>query len=135
MAGASLACWLVRILHAAFIAFVVLVPFMSRTVGFLVIHAMLVPFLYLHWFLNNDTCALTLLECYLRGCPQDRSFVYNVVGPIYNVDPRYVNAVTRVLPLILWCVTLYRIRGMYCRWRRAPHQGKRTWTSLLAYEG
>ena len=43
-----------------------------------------IPFLFLHWFTNNDICALTMLECYLRGIDKCDSYVHGVVGPVYQ---------------------------------------------------
>lgn len=113
----NLVCLFVKLIHIAFIAFIALVPFISRTVAPLFLHFITVPFLYLHWATNNDTCALTLIECYMRGCSQDRSFVYSIVGPIYKVDPAYINTVTKVAPLVLWLVSCIRICSMYTAWK------------------
>ena len=52
--------------HIAIILFVVLTPFIGNYF-FLAIHAIIVPFIMLHWICNNNMCALTLLEQNIQG--------------------------------------------------------------------
>jgi hypothetical protein len=81
----------------------------------LLAHAVLVPFLMLHWALANDTCALTWLEAWLRGTPCDTTFLGRLFGPVYLVSSRHVWAATAVL----WGITLYRLRALKMnRWMR-----------------
>lgn len=41
-----------------------------------------------HWYLNDDTCALTYLESYITGSPLTDTFIGRLISPIYLVsDP------------------------------------------------
>ncbi len=103
------AATVIRILHIAFIAFMVYAPF-SGVDEFLVMHAVLVPFLLLHWLTNSDACALTLLEKKLRGIKNDsESFIHNLVAPIYVIDDCTLRDITTVGTLMLWMVTLRQL--------------------------
>lgn len=107
---AGLAAGLVSVLHWAFVLFMVWAPFSSSRTA-LVLHLILAPFLWLHWLLNDDTCALTLLEKRLRGLQDDsKSFFYALVSPVYKVRDRDVRAMAWLLSVALWFVTLSRVR-------------------------
>ena len=106
--GALVLVALVNALHAAFLAFMVLAPFSSdRRV--LALHLLTTPFLWLHWWLNDDTCALTLLESTLRGVEPSRCFVHAVVSPIYKVADEDVRLASWYASVGLWLVTLARV--------------------------
>lgn len=84
--------------HLLFIAWIVLSPFLGRQTRYLVI--IVIPFLFFHWFINDDTCALTVAECYVRGVPKTGSFVHQVVGPVY--DRAFINSLSTMFLASLW---------------------------------
>ena len=94
----------VRIAHLAFVAFMVLAPFGRNRVA-LVAHLVVMPFVWAHWLLNDDTCALTVLECTLRGVEPSQSFVHSLVGPVYAAG----FDATWVASILLWTVTLTKV--------------------------
>ena len=73
----------IRVLHLAFVAFVVLAPF-SPTPHLWFVHMTVVPSLLVHWLLNSDECALTMLEMRVRGVSKSTSFMGQLVGPVYS---------------------------------------------------
>lgn len=98
------AAGLVGAIHAAFAGFMVLAPFASDR-AWVAAHALVTPFLWLHWLLNDDTCALTLVEARLRGVADRDSFVYKVVSPVYKIRDEecwYASAA-------LWAVSVFRL--------------------------
>lgn len=100
---------LVSGLHLAFLAFMLLAPFTNnRTL--LVAHFWVTPFLWLHWALNDDTCALTALEKLLRGVDDTGSYVHAVVGPVFKIADADVRLASWYASVALWCVTAYRVR-------------------------
>jgi hypothetical protein len=52
-------------LHIIFICFVLIAPFLNSNY-ILFIHSIIMPFIMMHWLLNNNMCALTLLETKMR---------------------------------------------------------------------
>ena len=101
---------LIWLLHVAFIAWYVLVPFFNNH-PMLVLHLFTGPLLFLHWMLNSDDCSLTLIEMKLRGIDDcSESFFWNLVSPIYKPKS---DTVTRqfvwALSLMLWGVTVARV--------------------------
>lgn len=78
---------LVHLVHWAVIAFVVYAPF-SPYPPLWVLGTISLLFIMSHWCLpgpHQDTCALTLMERWLRGCECEDSFFHNIVSPIYKL--------------------------------------------------
>ena len=108
--GSALVAGLISALHWAFVLFMAWAPFSSNRTA-LVLHLVLTPFLWLHWLLNDDTCALTMLEKKVRGLEDDsKSFFYALVSPVYKVRDQQVRGLAWVLSVALWLVTLSRVR-------------------------
>lgn len=99
---------LVRALHLCFVAFVAVTPFTDHR-GLLVLHALVVPFLWLHWVLNDDTCALSVLENRLRGVSVDQTFVHALVSPVYKIRGSTTRLACWAASLALWGATLRKV--------------------------
>ncbi len=98
---------LVALTHVLLVAFVCVAPW-SSVPWVVALHAVLLPFLWVHWILNDDTCALSQLEAHLRGVPVDSSFVHRLVSPVYMVHDSSV----WLISVALWCVSMYRLFKM-----------------------
>ena len=108
----------VRIIHLLIIAFFIIAPFSGKC-DMIVLHAILVPFLYLHWLTNNDTCALTELEKFLCNKKGNmETFVGSIVSPVYKIESNDI----KILTLLLW--TLSFSQSLQC--------SKEVWASALA---
>lgn len=108
MPGRPWCALVIRALHLALLGFVALAPFTSnRTL--LVLHVLLVPFLWLHWALNDDTCALTLLENRLRGVSSEQSFCHALVSPVYKIRDGTARAVCWVASVALWLLAVRKV--------------------------
>ncbi len=112
---------LINLIHLLVILFVIIVPFTNYTF-LLLIHSVIVPFIMLHWLLNNDTCALTLMEKYFRIQMNGGEYVdvkdcisYKLIGPVYNFMNDHVDYSkwTWVMTSTLWFITLYKLRSKY----------------------
>ena len=100
---------LIWVLHMAFCAWVALVPFTDLE-PMLVLHLFIIPFLWLHWATNQNTCALTLIEKRLRGITDDdKSFFFNLVAPIYTPDDVALKHAAWMATLVLWSITLWKV--------------------------
>jgi hypothetical protein len=108
----SLTALIVRAVHVGVIAFVLLAPFSSDP-SVVRAHVWLVPFLWVHWLLNNDACALTVLECKLRGVPTEASFVHSVVSPVYRITQTSAKTLAWVASLLVWGVAVWRAMHMH----------------------
>lgn len=104
-----LASAVVRLIHVAFVAFMALTPFGTCRPA-LVVHVLITPFLWMHWALNDDTCALTVLEKSVRGVSDDKSFFHSLVSPVYKVEDRDVRHLGWLASVVLWLVAVGKVR-------------------------
>lgn len=98
-------CW---VLHLLFLLWVVVTPFTNNE-PMLVLHLMVMPFLWFHWWLNDDTCALTLMEQHLRGVQQEDSFFHSLVSPVYKIRDSDMRTVSWIASIVLWLITLSKV--------------------------
>lgn len=102
---------LVALTHVLVVAFACCAPW-SSVPWVVAMHAILMPFMWVHWLLNDDTCALSQLEAHFRGVPVGSSFVHRLVSPLYMVHEQDVNASVWLVSVALWCVSVYRLFNM-----------------------
>jgi len=78
--------WIINILHFILLVFILGTPF-TCDVHMLTMHLIIVPFILLHWLVNQSVCALTELEKFVTGktC-DDETFFGRLVGPIYKFN-------------------------------------------------
>jgi hypothetical protein len=110
---------LINLIHFLVILFVIIVPFTDSTF-LLLIHSVIVPFIMLHWLLNNDTCAITEAEKFVRiklngGNPvkYNECFSYKLVSPVYNFisdNPDY-SKMTWGITASLWLISLFKLNN------------------------
>lgn len=116
----------IRIIHILFIAWMIYAPF-SGIDTFIVFHAIISPFLMLHWIVHHDGCILTVLEKYARGLEHDtESFIHSIVAPVYVIDDAVLKRVVFACTLVLWGVSLSQIdremiRRVLTHHERKPH--------------
>lgn len=93
---------IVRFLHICLILFIIVVPFWKGSSwALLCLHAMACMTLIAHWIMNEDTCFLTLVECFFRGVQPDKSFMHSLVSPVYKIEDEELKRwVMRITPLL-----------------------------------
>lgn len=116
------AATVIRGLHLLLVAFVVCAPFTSSR-PLLVLHALTIPFLWLHWVLNDDTCALTVLESRLRGVRGESTFAHALVAPVYALPDGATRVACWLATAGLWALTLRKVG-----WRDVTAE---LWTACL----
>lgn len=112
----KLLLFLINICHIALIAFIVLAPFFGSNY-LLVLHAIIVPFIILHWILNNNMCALTLAEQAIRekmsGKPvnKDECFTCKLIEPIYDfkMNNEEMSTLIYVITIGLWLTSVGKL--------------------------
>jgi len=103
---------IIKILHILFIFFV-LFGFLSNDPLMLILYLVTLISLQLHWYLNDDTCFLTIMERTLTGRTNDESFMYQLVSPIYKINDKYLSLISKVVVLILIIFTLIKLWKMH----------------------
>jgi len=95
-------------IHLLFFITMLIVPFMKNKQN-LEFYSLLVPFIFFHWSVNDDTCALTQMEMYVTGNSKDDTFFGRVVGPIYKMDDNEANKLLKSLLFGLWLLVQFRL--------------------------
>ena len=94
-------------LHLLFIIFVTTTPFISDNPLILLYYCFIMFFVMFHWYLNNDTCVLTLIEAKLRGTKDNDTFMGRLIKPIYNVSSKEIQYIA--LSLFIFALLKSRI--------------------------
>ena len=112
----------ISIIHFFLIFYILLCPF--RTVGLYcdIFYLVLIPVVIMHWLLTADSCALTVIENYLRGMDISKvnvnnNYMYRLIYPIYNT-PSIVNGnFIYIILLYLYIIELrkfcYNLKNNY----------------------
>ena len=95
-------------IHLMFLIAILVVPFTNdrRNLEF---YSILIPFLFYHWSVNDDTCALTQMEMAITGQHKEETFMHRVVSPIYKMEDNEVNNLTKTVFFLLWAFVQYRL--------------------------
>ena len=103
---------IIFILHVAIFLVGILIPFIGTQVQ-LSIFSIVIPFLFFHWAVNDDTCALTLLESWATNTPKERTFVGRMISPIYNIPDDQIGKLVKALFFALWMVVQFRLGRLF----------------------
>lgn len=103
------------------ILFVVITPFLNSNY-LLLMHAIIVPFIMIHWILNDNTCMLTTIEKHIRermnGAPVNTHdcFTCRLIDPIYDFKSNYEDYSNFIylITTALWFISLIKLT---CKWR------------------
>jgi len=95
-------------IHVAVLIVGIVLPFVANR-PFLLMYSLLVPFLFFHWAVNDDTCALTQFEMMLTKEPKHRTFMGRLMGPIYKVSDDELGKLTKGLFFFLWLLVQWRL--------------------------
>jgi hypothetical protein len=99
---------IIFIIHVIFLGWILVTPFLNdrRQLEF---YSMVIPFIFYHWSVNDDTCALTQAEMMVTGKNKDETFMGRVVGPIYKMEENDINKLTKTVFFALWALVGYRL--------------------------
>lgn len=107
---------LINILHIIVIIFVLCAPF-SGSNYLIFMHTIIVPFIMLHWVLNNNTCCLTVMEKFIREkaygteAKDEECISYKFIAPIYDFkkNNEAFSYFTYVATFSLWSISVYNL--------------------------
>jgi len=99
---------IIFLLHTIFLLAILIIPFTNNREN-LEFYSLLIPFLFFHWSVNDDTSALTQLEMSMTGQKKEETFMGRLVGPIYKMPDDDINKFTKSIFFLLWAIVQYRI--------------------------
>jgi hypothetical protein len=86
----------------------ILMPFFANTKQ-LEFYSILIPFLFFHWAVNDDTCILTNLEQMATGEEKERTFMGRLIGPIYNLSDDDIGKAIKLVLFTLWFYVQFKL--------------------------
>ena len=106
---------LISVLHVMVILFVLCAPF-SNSNYLLLMHLIIIPFILLHWYVNNNNCSLTAIEKFVKDKTEGQDtnkedcFSYKFIAPIYDFkkNTKDFSSFTYVLTIGLWLLSVYK---------------------------
>ena len=97
---------IIAFMHLLLIIFITVIPFITDNPFFLLYYVFILFFIMFHWYLNDDTCILTIIESRLRGKKDRDTFMGKLIKPIYNISGKEI----RYLAIFLFLFALIKIR-------------------------
>ena len=95
-------------IHLILFITMLVIPFLKNT-QLLEMYSLLVPFIFYHWSVNDDTCALTQMEMYVTGNSKEETFFGRIMGPIYKMEDNEANNLLKTVMFGLWMLVQYRL--------------------------
>lgn len=95
-------------IHLVLFITMLVIPFLKNT-QLLEMYSLLVPFIFYHWSVNDDTCALTQMEMYVTGNSKEETFFGRIMGPIYKMEDNEANNLLKTVMFGLWMLVQYRL--------------------------
>lgn len=93
---------ILRIIHYLVFVAGLAVPFCG-TQGMLRLYSLFIPFMFLHWILNDDMCSLTMLEQIITGKKKEETFMGQFLKPIFKLpDDKTPGKLMAILFFFLW---------------------------------
>jgi hypothetical protein len=116
---------IIAVFHLLFIIFITTTPFVTDNPFILLYYCFMLLFVMFHWYLNDDTCVLTLIEAKLRGQKKGDTFMGKLLKPIYNVSSdeikylSYFLLIFAFLRIRLWEKERYELicRTLYIKYK------------------
>ncbi len=112
---------MINIIHLIVIIFVLATPF-SNSNYLMLLHIIVVPFIMLHWLLNNNTCCLTVVEKYIRQktittkIKEEDCFTYQLIAPIYDFSKNHkaFSTFIYIITTSVWLLSVYNLSNKIC---------------------
>lgn len=98
----------VQLIHLLGILFILMIPFQNM-INLLVLHVSASLSILTHWYVNDNTCFLSVVEAKLRGIPKDHGFIHSLVAPIYDMNKSHTTMLSYIVLLCLMFLSIYKI--------------------------
>ena len=102
----------IHYIHLALLLVGIFIPF-TNDKSWLVIYSLCIPFLFFHWSTNDDTCAITLFEQYIRGeSDKHKTFVGQIMNGVYILPEDQLGQALKFIFFSLWLFVQYRLERL-----------------------
>ena len=101
---------IIQVIHLAIVLFLILAPFVSNNVGWLLFHIFFMFAIIMHWVNNHHFCVLALAESRLRGIEYEEGFLNRILKPLFgfgvNLTWAYIIAIGLIIGSIVHIVLI-----------------------------
>lgn len=99
--------------HVLMLAAGFLIPFTNNTI-LLKQYSLAIPFLMFHWTINDDTCALTVIEQFVRGeADKKKTFAGQIMNKIYILPDDLWGRIIKTAFFGLWLLVQFRLQRIF----------------------
>lgn len=103
----------IHYIHVSLFLFGIFIPFTNNKL-WLLKYSICVPFLFFHWSINDDTCAITFLEQYIRGeRDKHRTFIGQIMNGLYILPEDHLGIILKSVFFSLWLFVQYRLERLF----------------------
>jgi uncharacterized membrane protein len=99
---------IIHCFHILIVLFILIIPF-TNMIGLLVVHVAFSLCLLVHWHTNENICALSVLEAYVRGVDRQTTFTHSFIAPIYDISSSNWSHICIILTIVLMYISFYKI--------------------------
>ena len=99
---------LIFYIHLCMYICAIFIPFVAPR-RILQVFSIIVPFMFLHWSLNDDTCLLTMMEEYVSGIEKHKTFTGRVMKGVFIMSDDVYGKISKMLFFTLWMITQFRL--------------------------
>ena len=111
---------LIKIIHFLIIILILIIPFLNTKKNIIVktLYAIIIPTIWIHWYLSMGFCSLTFLDNYISGrnLYHGNGYVNQLLEPIFlfpKNKPYIINNLIWIISILLWIKVVHDIIKNY----------------------
>ena len=103
----------IHYLHVAILVTGIIIP-ISNMEHYLKLYSTLIPFLFFHWSINDDTCALTVMEqMFRKETNKHKTFMGQLMNGVYILPEDALGTLIKGTFFGLWMLVQLRLNRLY----------------------
>ena len=101
---------IIFVLHSIIVLLIIFIPF-SDNEKYLNLYISVIPFLFYHWSVNDDTCILTTLERKFRNIDSnEQTFLNRIISPVYKIPNNKMGEIAKTVTIILFYYVMVKTK-------------------------
>ncbi len=98
----------INLFHLFLVLFTIVAPFTDRP-GILILHISYTISLLSHWYLNDNSCCLTIFESTITGSDTTDTFMHKLISPMYNISETNLSKLVWFSTIALLILSSYKM--------------------------
>ena len=113
---------IISFMHLLLIIFVIGVPILSNDLMLIILHVWIIPFILLHWYLNDNKCMLVVIEKKMREkIYGEKHDIYDedcisckLIEPVYDfnktMEKLKLGNILCIITMTMWLISISKIQ-------------------------